>query len=288
DLNRTITKAMLGTDVLSDLNASPATGSITMSMLEQAILDDLNRTITKAMLGTDVLSDLNASPATGSITMSMLEQSILDDLNRTITKAMLGTDVLSDLNASPATGSITMRMLESSVQTDLNKTVARPFAATLSNPYGILGTAVIDDNLTYTVANAKVLVVTSTGVSLEVGGKTIRSTANGDSSPSTFFPGGTTLSLASSGSYAWTGMLFDELAGITPIANTDSNYTVPSGKTLVITSTGSNIEIAGKVVRDTSNGDSSPPSLIPAGTTISISSTATNAWSGYLIDPSVF
>ena len=47
------------------------------------------------------------------------------------------------------------------------------------------------------------------------------------------------MSLASS--YGWTGMLFDQISGITPIANTDSNYTVPSGKTLVITSTGSNI-----------------------------------------------
>ena len=84
---------------------------------------------------------------------------------------MLGTDVLSDLNASPATGSITMSMLESSVQPTWIKTAVKTFAATLSNPYGILGTAVIDDNLTYTVANAKVLVVTSTGVSLEVAGK---------------------------------------------------------------------------------------------------------------------
>ena len=95
-----------------------------MSMLEQSILDDLNRTITKAMLGTDVLSDLNASPATGSITMSMLEQA-LDDLNRTITKAMLGTDVLSDLNASPATGSITMSMLEQAILDDLNQPLRR-------------------------------------------------------------------------------------------------------------------------------------------------------------------
>ena len=226
----------------------------------------LNRTVVQSVLGSDVLADLH----------------------RTITKSLLGTDVLTDLNASPAAGSISKLMLETSVQTDLNKTVARPFGASLSNPYGVLGTAVVDDNQSYTVASSKVLVVTSTGNSLEVSSKTIRDTANGDSSPSTFFPSGTTLSLSSSGKYGWSGMLFNDLTGITPLPHTSETYPVPSGKTLVITPSGANITVGGKTIRDTANGDSSPPSVFPSGTTLTISSTASNAWSGYLIDPTEF
>ena len=56
DLNRTITKSMLGSDAVVDLNRT-----ITMSMLDQAILDDLNRMITKSMLGSDVLLDLESN-----------------------------------------------------------------------------------------------------------------------------------------------------------------------------------------------------------------------------------
>ena len=247
------------------------------------MLADLNRTITKSMLGSDVLADLNASPLSGSITRSMLETAVQNDLNRTIVKSMLGSDVLADLNRT-----ITTAMLESTLKSDINRTVSRPFGATLSNPYGILGTAITDHNASYTVAGSKVLMITSSAISLEVSGKTIRDTSNGDSSPPTFFPSGTTFSLSSAGNYGWTGMVFDNVTGITPLANTDSNYTVPSGKNLVITSTGSNIEVGGKVVRDTTNGDSSPPSIFPSGTTISITTPSTNAWSGYLIDPSSF
>jgi hypothetical protein len=54
DLNRTITKSMLGSDVLNDLNAT-----IGLQRLSATVRSDLNRTITKSMLGTDVLNDLN-------------------------------------------------------------------------------------------------------------------------------------------------------------------------------------------------------------------------------------
>ena len=148
----------------------------TMTMLDQPILDELNRTIVKSMLGSDVLADLNRT-----ITMTMLDQPILDELNRTIVKSMLGSDVLADLNRT-----ITTEMLESTLKSDINRTVSRPFGATLSNPYGILGTAITDDNTSYTVAGSKVLMITSTAISLEVSGKTIRDTSNGDSSPPHF------------------------------------------------------------------------------------------------------
>ena len=46
---------MLGQEVLSDLNQSI---KITRDMLPASVLSDLNRTITKSMLGSDVLADL--------------------------------------------------------------------------------------------------------------------------------------------------------------------------------------------------------------------------------------
>ena len=107
-----ITKSMLGSDVLADLNRT-----ITVDMLSPTIKNDLNRTITKSMLGSDVLADLNRT-----ITVDMLSPTIKNDLNRTITKSMLGSDVLADLNATPSNGSITKSMLSSDVLTDLNRT----------------------------------------------------------------------------------------------------------------------------------------------------------------------
>ena len=67
-----ITKSMLGSDVLADLNRT-----ITVDMLSPTIKNDLNRTITKSMLGSDVLADLNATPLTGSITTTQLNEEIL-------------------------------------------------------------------------------------------------------------------------------------------------------------------------------------------------------------------
>ena len=51
-----VTRAMLASDVLSDLNRT-----ITRSDLPASVLADLNRTITKSNLGSDVLNDLNSS-----------------------------------------------------------------------------------------------------------------------------------------------------------------------------------------------------------------------------------
>ena len=119
--------------------------------------------------------------AAGSITRSMLETAVQNDLNRTITEDMLSAEIKADLNRT-----ITTAMLESTLKSDINRTVSRPFGATLSNPYGILGTAITDDNTSYTVAGSKVLMITSTAISLEVSGKTIRDTSNGDSSPHIF------------------------------------------------------------------------------------------------------
>jgi hypothetical protein len=230
------------------------------------------------MLGTDVLSDLNASPATGSITMSMLEQTILDDLNRTITKAMLGTDVLTDLNASPASGSITMSMLESSVQSDLNKTVARPFAASIRNPYGILGTAVANTSTNYTVPSGKTLVITSSRGGLDVSSTQINYDVSGDVS---IFPEGTVVQ--GNSTYGWTGMLFDQISGIEPVVNTLTNYTVPSGKTLVITSSRGGLDVSSTQINVNGSGD---VSIFPEGTVVQGNST--DGWTGYLIDPTAF
>ena len=108
DLNRTITRNMLSSDILSDLNRT-----VSKEMLGQDVLSDLNRTITRQMLPEDVLSDLNRT-----IIYSDLSPQIMADLNRTVTKQMLGQDVLSDLNRT-----VSRSMLSQDILSDLSRTV---------------------------------------------------------------------------------------------------------------------------------------------------------------------
>ena len=173
-------------------------------------------------------------------------------------KDMLGSDVLADLNRT-----ITTEMLESTLKSDINRTVSRPWSNFIKSIWKFW-TAITDDNASHTVAGSKVLMITSTAISLEVSGKD--KTHQMEILPPTFFPSGTTFSL-SAGNYGWTGMVFDNITGITPLANTDSNYTVPSGKIWSLHRLVRilRLEVA---VRDTTNGDSSPPSIF-LGTTSS-------------------
>ena len=99
-----ITRSMLSTEVLADLNksfanaepsfpSSPLASSITREMLSSDVLSDLNRTITRQMLGQDVLSELNRT-----VTHSDLSPQIKADLNRTITYTDLAPQIKVDLN----------------------------------------------------------------------------------------------------------------------------------------------------------------------------------------------
>ena len=72
---------------------------------------------------------------------------------------------------------------------------------------------------------------------------------------------------------------FDNLEGVTPIVA--GNYAVPSGKVLVITSSGTSVN-AGSIIRYSD----SPPSVIGAGNSVTTSSNY--KWTGYLIDPTKF
>ena len=112
-----ITRSMLAPNVLSDLNATVAPGSITRQMLSQAVLADLNRTITitRSMLPASVQADLNRS-----ITRGDLPVDVLADLNRTITRNDLPPSVLADLNRT-----ITKNQLGGDVLSDLNRTITR-------------------------------------------------------------------------------------------------------------------------------------------------------------------
>jgi hypothetical protein len=80
-------------------------GSITKSMLGEEILSDLNRTITKQMLGQDVLSDLSriVTPEmiqASSITTSQLNEQILKYLKPEITDQPQPQTVYGDSNVS--------------------------------------------------------------------------------------------------------------------------------------------------------------------------------------------
>ena len=77
-----ISKSMLGSDVIADLNKSV---TITRDMLPQDVRDDLNKTvtITRNMLPADVLADLNKSSTTASpITLSMLAPEVTAKLDQ--------------------------------------------------------------------------------------------------------------------------------------------------------------------------------------------------------------
>ena len=171
-------------------------------------------------------------------------------------------------SSTPAAGSITKTMLSQEVLADLNHTASGfVVGASLANPYGIKGTAVVGTN--YTVPTGKVLVITSSKREISITGGAIRWNVG-----MSIVPGNAQISVAES-SHAWSGMLFDPLQGITPIVGT-SNYTVPSGKTLIITSSYS--DVSATSIGDFRSRDSHP-SVLPSGTQIIESS-----WSGYLMD----
>ena len=137
DLNRTIGVAQLSAEVNEKLNRdfTIQPGSISKSLLGQDVLSDLNRTVQRHHLSEDlraelnrtirlrdlapeVISDLNDSIQYGSITLDLLSSQVRNDLNRTITKSMLAEDIKNDLNRT-----ITLAMLPQEVRDDLNRTI---------------------------------------------------------------------------------------------------------------------------------------------------------------------
>ena len=137
DLNRTIGVAQLSAEVNEKLNRdfTIQPGSISKSLLGQDVLSDLNRTVQRHHLSEDlraelnrtirlrdlapeVISDLNDSIQHGSITLDLLSSQVRNDLNRTITKSMLAEDIKNDLNRT-----ITLAMLPQEVRDDLNRTI---------------------------------------------------------------------------------------------------------------------------------------------------------------------
>ena len=233
---------------------------------------DLYRKDGNASAGTPLVQ---AEVADGSVTTAKLAPEVAAKLDQnatigsgSITKSMLANEVLNDLNKSLEDNSVTMAKLEPQLRADLNKTTSRPFGASLSNPYGILGLPVT--GTTYTVPSGKVLVITSSGTTMKINYQDFRSS----NSPPSFIPAGTNVTITSGN--RWTGYLSNNLEGITAITGT--TYTVPSGKVLVITSSGTTMKINYQDFRSSN----SPPSFIPAGTNVTI--TSGNRWTGYLID----
>ena len=134
DLNRTIGVAQLSAEVNEKLNRdfTIQPGSISKSLLGQDVLSDLNRTVQRHHLSEDlraelnrtirltdlspeVIADLNDSIAPGSITIDMLASGVRADLNRTITLSDLAPEVIADLNDSIQQGSITTHQLSEQI-----------------------------------------------------------------------------------------------------------------------------------------------------------------------------
>ena len=105
----------------------------------------------------------------------------------------------------------------------------------------------------------------------------------GDAHTCILSPGATFEVNSGAGKSGWSGYLHNHMEGITPITNLGTNYTVPNGKILVVTSKGSNL-------RTVSNskwmgGWSSPNTLIPGITFEANNGSGKTGWTGYFIDP---
>ena len=127
-----ITRDMLSSEVLSQLDAnataSPSTPvTITRNMLPTSVLNDLNKSviITRDMLPASVLNDLNK---TVSITRDMLPQDVRDDLNKSssssspITLSMLAPEVTAKLDQNSATEANTSTLVAFRVRKENNQT----------------------------------------------------------------------------------------------------------------------------------------------------------------------
>ena len=127
-----ITRDMLSSEVLSQLDAnataSPSTPvTITRNMLPTSVLNDLNKSviIIRDMLPASVLNDLNK---TVSITRDMLPQDVRDDLNKSssssspITLSMLAPEVTAKLDQNSATEANTSTLVAFRVRKENNQT----------------------------------------------------------------------------------------------------------------------------------------------------------------------
>ena len=148
------------------------------------------------------------------------------------------------------------------------------FGATITNPYGILGTPVVHTSGNYTVPSGKVLVVTGKYYELDSFGKQV---SQQNSETVAIFPSETQIG---AGPYGWTGMLFDPMQGIEPLVNFKQRYVVPVGSYLVVTSCYGVLTVSGEKVRYPTG---SLASIFPGGTEINNLSSK-GGWTGYLID----
>ena len=212
-----------------------------------------------------------------TITKAILDQDILSDLNALIGLDRLSSEAISELNSSGLEdNSVTMAKLEPQLRADLNETISRPFGATLANPYGITGTHITNNSSNYTVPAGKTLIITSSGYYVQVDSVRIRYR----DSPPSMIPSGKTVTVDAGN--GWSGILTTQSPEFTSITNNSSNYTVPAGKTLIITSSGYYVQVDSVRIRYRD----SPPSIIPSGKTVTVD--AGNGWSGYLIDSTSF
>jgi hypothetical protein len=185
---------------------------------------------------------------------------------------------------TPSAGSVTLDMLSPEVKARLNPPSPAPLGATLANPYGWGGTPIIGEQEVYVVPDGKVLVMMSSdGLPVKIEDITVNGTTKrfrGNESPPSIIPAGTKVLNQSSG---WAGMLYEQLEGVTPVISRGENYTVPSGKVLVLTSSRGSITTPSAYGAKGFRTSESWPSILPSGTQV-ISGNADWGWSGYLKD----
>ena len=205
-----------------------AKGKVRFGQLEEKILNDLNRTITKSMLGSDVLNDLNRTITKEMLSITIrdeLNASANQSPGATLGNpfGVGGVPIISDGTTSYAVPADRVLVVTSAgggvmhnsvtvmssgagpglFPTDTSIAAANGYgwSGLLFNPLDGIEILVSDGALNYTVPENKVLVITSAGGGVKFNSTTIKSHVGGPA----IVPAGITVTSANG--YGWTGYL---------------------------------------------------------------------------------
>ena len=180
-----------------------------------------------------------------------------------------------------------------STSTGSSSSTTNNYPANLFMPYGTNGEPVFAED-TYTVPDGKVLITSNFTGYIKIGGAFINDSSHDATYEHTqdiaIIDGGQTFSIYYSDSGidgGFAGLLFEKKQEIQPVAG-GTNYTVPAGKKLFITSSQGGVTLNGVWVNTRRSPIGAIPIIVPAGTDVVIWKNGAYdtpaGFSGYLMD----
>jgi len=180
-----------------------------------------------------------------------------------------------------------------STSTGSSSSTTNNYPANLFMPYGTNGEPVFAED-TYTVPDGKVLITSNFTGYIKIGGAFINDSSHDTTYEHTqdiaIIDGGQTFSIYYSDSGidgGFAGLLFEKKQEIQPVAG-GTNYTVPAGKKLFITSSQGGVTLNGVWVNTRRSPIGAIPIIVPAGTDVVIWKNGAYdtpaGFSGYLMD----